>query len=266
MYTIAKIDLTDTCVFADFFDDEAYSITEPSSNLPATLMYAIDAFKDNNPKFHTYDDWIERAESGAYEIELFWDSRSIFRGSMLLLSIEVERALLLAIKYHMNQTRKGDGLPYLIHILEISKLLYGRGGPGLDPVIIASSLCHDLIEDTDCSEEVIQANCGDEVLRLVKALSNDGTLEWKDKKKQYIKSVEAGGEKAMIVCLADKIVNIESLLKVFEKDGEEVWQRFNRGKNDKLWFEEEVFSMLSNNLDHPLLERYERDIEKLRTS
>ena len=267
-YKIAKINLLDTNIFADFFDDEAYSWTEPSDNLEFTLMHAIDSFKEFNPTFSTYIDWTRRAEDGAYEIEIFDENpKSIFRASMILLSIRVERALYLALKYHQGQIRKGDGKQYIIHILGISRLLFGHGGNNLDIDVITASICHDLLEDTTCTEEEIEANCGPEVLRIVKAVSNDPELEskedWEDKKIKYIESVKAGERKAMIVCLADKIVNLRALLRTYKQVGETVWERFNRGKEKKLWFEKKVLEMLKENLDHPLVEAYERHIREV---
>lgn len=264
MYKIVKIDLLDSCIHADVFDDQAYTLIKESEDLEDLLGFAIEGFKLVNPSISNYKDWEEKAEDGGYEVEIFNDDyKSLFRGSMMLLSPHVEIALRMALRHHAGQIRKGDGMQYIIHILNISRLLYGRGGMEIDPVLIAASLCHDLLEDTDCQESEIEKWCGSEVLKIVKAVSNDDSLAWEDKKMRYVETVRAGGEKAMIVCLADKIVNLESLLKIHEKEGEEIWNKFNRGKEKKLWFEKSVLKMLKENLEHPLIERYERLIKEL---
>jgi|GEM_PF-770171 len=257
MYKLVKIDLLDAFIYADIFDDHAYTIIKESEDLEEILGLGIEGFKIINPSFKDYEDWKKRAEDGAYEVEIFNDDyKSLFRGSMMLLSPRVEIALRMACKYHFGQMRKGDDKQYIIHILEISKLLFGRGGIKVDWEIIAASLCHDLLEDTDCPESEIEKWCGPEVLKIVKAVSNDSSLEWEEKKEKYIESVKKGGEKAMIVCLADKVVNLESLLKIYKKEGEKVWVRFNRGRDKKLWFEKAVLQMLKEKLRHPLIEIY----------
>ncbi|MCD6109143.1 bifunctional (p)ppGpp synthetase/guanosine-3',5'-bis(diphosphate) 3'-pyrophosphohydrolase [bacterium] len=266
MYKLVKIDLLDAYIYADVFDEQAYSLIKESEDLEEVLGFAIEGFKAVNPSFKTYKDWEEKAEDGGYEVEILGDDyKSLFRGSMMLLSPQVEIALRMAFRYHSGQIRKGDGTQYIIHILNISRLLYGQGGIEVDPVLIAASLCHDLLEDTDCPESEIEKWCGPEVLSIVKAVSNDDSLEWEDKKSMYIETVKAGGEKAMIVCLADKIVNIEDLIKAYKKEGEEVWKKFNRGKERKLWFEKAVLKMLKKNLKHSLVGRYEKLINELET-
>jgi guanosine-3',5'-bis(diphosphate) 3'-pyrophosphohydrolase len=268
MYKLAKIDLLDTYIFADFFDEDAYTFVEKNPNLEVILLQAILSFKHFNPSFKTYQEWKEQAEDGAYEMEIFDEnSKSIFRGSMILLSSAVESALSLAYKYHKGQIRKGDGKQYIVHLLEISKILFRLR---FDAEIIAASLCHDLLEDTECPPEEIEEWCGPEVLRIVQAVSNDPELEakedWEKKKLKYIESVKNGGEKAIAVCIADKIVNMRSLLKIYKVQGEATWKNFNRGKEKKLWFEKKVLAMAKENWDNSLIPTYEQLIQELETT
>ncbi len=211
----------------------------------------------------------ESAKNDGRETEILdEDSNRLFRSSILKVAPKVEKALGLALKYHAGQTRKGDFKEYIIHILEISELLFEGGET--DPDLITASLCHDLLEDTACPEAEIEATCGAEVLRIVKAVSNDPELEdkslWESKKENYIATVRAGGQKAELVALADKIVNLRSLLKAWRREGDAIWTRFNRGRDKKLWFEKKVLEMLEEEgLNHPLLEIYREMIKELET-
>ena len=270
MYKLATIDLTDAFIYADVFDEKAYRIIKESEDLEELTAMAIQGFKIKNPSFRSYQDWDEKAEDIGYEVEIFGhDSMPLFRASMILLSPQVEIALMMALRHHKGQIRKADGNQYIIHILEISKLLYDNGGMNKDRELIAASLCHDLLEDTKCPESEIEEWCGKEVLRIVKAVTNDDSLSWEEKKLKYIRDVKAGGEKAMMVCLADKIVNLRSLLDAHKDQGDEVWKHFNRGREDKLWFENAVLAMLKENLKTSnfsapmLLEWYEKKIGEL---
>lgn len=265
MYKLIKIDLLDTYIFADVFDEEKYTLLATDVNLEKLLDNGINEFKLLNKNFHSFSDWEEKAEDGGYEIEILADDlEPVFRGSVILKDPIVENALNLARKYHYGNIRKGDGLQYIIHILQITKLLYRRG---FDAEIIAAGFCHDLLEDTQCVEQEIEGSCGKEVLRIVRAVSNDKALEdkkdWEKKKERYIESVKNGGEKAIAVCLADKIVNLRALLKEYVKAGKNIWERFNRGKEKKLWFEKMVLAMAKENCKNALIDEYEKLIKEL---
>ena len=105
------------------------------------------------------------------------------------------------------------------------------------------------------------------MLRIVKAVSNDEELsdsvDWEKKKSKYVESVRAGGEKAIMVSVADKIANLYSFFEQYEKEGASLWKKFNRGKDKKVWFEKEVLKMAKEQWDHPLLKELEKLIEKL---
>ncbi len=150
-------------------------------------------------------------------------------------------------------------MQYMVHIMQISRLLYRAG---FEADIIAAGLCHDLLEDTKCSGKEIKDACGAEILRIVRAVSNDKRLEdlkdWEKKKEGYVGSVRAGGEKAIAVSIADKIVNLEALFRIYAKDGDAIWSRFNRGRDKKLWFEKLVLKMAKENWNHLLVEQYEK--------
>ena len=100
------------------------------------------------------------------------------------------------------------------------------------------------------------------MVNIVLAVTNDPDLEnpedWEKKKENYIASVLAGGQKAMAVCVADKIVNLRSLYAAYEKQGEAVFSKFNRGREQKLWFEKKVAKAVKGKLKGPLVGEYEK--------
>jgi GTP pyrophosphokinase/guanosine-3',5'-bis(diphosphate) 3'-pyrophosphohydrolase len=188
----------------------------------------------------------------------------LFKSADILRNTEAVNAFYLARKYHSGQIRKGDGLEYLIHLLEISYLLIEYDS---SERIISASFCHDLLEDTECLESEIESVCGSDVLQIVKAVSNDSKLNgrenWWKKKQSYIKSVQAGGAEAIVVCLADKIVNMRSLIKVYEEEGASIWSKFNASVTEKIEFEKMVLEMARENICHPLLSVYEYLIKRV---
>lgn len=256
-----KIDLFDALPDAHLFDPERYTVLGQGKSLEEILRAGLDEFQKLNRAYDSWDDWQRNASDGAYEVEIFSEDGeeldSLFRGSILWRGESVLPALQLAMKYHSGQRRKGDGLEYMVHILQITRLLEQRG---YDGEVIAAAFCHDLLEDTDCPETEIFDRCGPKVVNIVLAVTNDPDLEnpedWEKKKENYITSVLAGGQKAMAVCVADKIVNLRSLYAAYEKQGEAVFSKFNRGKEQKLWFEKKVAKSVKGRLKGPLVSEY----------
>ncbi len=171
----------------------------------------------------------------------------------------IEKATQIAVEAHKNQTRKADGSPYIVHPFMVALKLQKYN---FEDEIIAAALTHDVLEDTDYPEEMFREELGDEVYKIVKAVTNDDSLVWEEKKKQYIETVRNGSEGAKAVCVADKIHNLECLLIAYKEQGQEVWKKFNRGKDKKVWFETEVLKMLKDTWQHPMIDEYEVLIEE----
>ncbi len=172
----------------------------------------------------------------------------------------IEKATRISVFAHRGQTRKGDGLPYIIHPFMVALKLAHYN---FSDTIIAAALTHDVLEDTKFSEKELLGELGDEVLEIVKAVTHDDFLPWEEKKKKYIESVRNGPEGTKAVCVADKIHNMESLLVVYAEQGEDIWKKFNRGKEKKIQFENEILKMLKETWQHPLIDEYENLLKKL---
>jgi len=124
-------------------------------------------------------------------------------------------------------------------------------------IVIAAALTHDILEDTDFPEDKFKNELGEEVLKIVKAVTNDDSLAWEEKKKKYIETAKNSSNEVKAVVVADKIHNIESLLIAYEKQGPAIWKKFNRGKEKKVWFENKALNMLKETWNHPLIKEYE---------
>ena len=171
----------------------------------------------------------------------------------------IEKAVRVSVTAHKDQTRKGDDLPYIIHPFMVAIKLAKYNFPD---TVIAAALTHDVLEDTEYPEDKLKNELGEEVLEIVKAVTNDDSLPWEEKKKKYVETVRAGSDGAKAVAVADKIHNLESLLLAYLEQGPELWKKFNRGKEQKLWFENEVLKMLKETWKHPLIEEYEKLLEQ----
>ncbi len=130
-----------------------------------------------------------------------------------LFSPTIENAIRLSNYWHQGQTRHGSEFDYFSHLSSVAMLL---ARAQFDEEVIAAGYCHDLLEDTECPEEEIAEACGERVLRIVEAVSEDSHFdelqEWEARKKAYIETVRQGPWESKAVCVADKLHNLHDLL------------------------------------------------------
>ena len=112
-----------------------------------------------------------------------------------------ERALEYAAKKHEGQFRKG-GEPYITHPVRVAEMLRMKGYPEEYQI---AGLFHDLLEDTDATEEEILSLGGPEVLQAVKLLT---------KQKGYVMEEYIAGirENSMAFAVkgADRLHNLQT--------------------------------------------------------
>lgn len=174
----------------------------------------------------------------------------------------LERATCMAVAGHATQKRKGEDLAYITHPIRVALMLAQHG---FSEEVIAAALVHDILEDTPITEQELRQELGDAVGDIVTAVTNDDSLSWKDKKRAYVESVRAASVEAKAVALVDKIHNAESLIGRHAQLGSALWADFNASKEDKLWFEEEMLTMLQETWKHPLVDEYALLVEQMRT-
>lgn len=114
--------------------------------------------------------------------------------------MNIQACIDFAIKKHKGQKRK-NGDDYITHPLRVYSSVKSFG----DDVAIVG-LFHDLLEDTDATEEEILNLSNEKVLEAVKLLTKT-----KDNKKTYLKNIVAN-DLAKIVKNADRIDNLNDIL------------------------------------------------------
>ena len=128
-------------------------------------------------------------------------------GEMLL------RAYAYAEKAH-SAKKRASGEPYFIHPCEVSKILIDLG---MNASTIAAALLHDVIEDTDCTEEDIRGEFGDEVLNLVAGVTKLDKIEFKSQAEADAENFRkifvamAKDIRVIIIKLADRLHNMRTL-------------------------------------------------------
>jgi (p)ppGpp synthase/HD superfamily hydrolase len=84
----------------------------------------------------------------------------------------LDRAKALATKWHQGQTRKGENVPYIVHPERVVNTLIGLQETRVTATVLAAAWCHDLVEDTQVTEEEIVTETSAAVLQLVYELTN----------------------------------------------------------------------------------------------
>lgn len=172
----------------------------------------------------------------------------------------VEKALRIMLQAHGQQVRKTDGSPYIVHPMMVAKKLARLG---FSDEVIAAAFIHDVLEDTDYPEKKLRQELGDKVVNIILPLSEDKKLEWEERKQKYITDVKNAGPATKAVSIADKIHNLESVIETHKTMGPAIWTKFNRGKEQKIWFEREMLKAFQESWDHPMIAEYEKLIKQV---
>ena len=123
------------------------------------------------------------------------------------------RAYAYAEKAHSAQKR-ASGEPYFIHPCEVAKILMGLG---MNAATIAAALLHDVIEDTETTEEDIKREFGEEVLNLVSGVTKLDKIEFKSQAEADAENFRkifvamAKDIRVIIIKLADRLHNMRTL-------------------------------------------------------
>lgn len=154
----------------------------------------------------------------------------------------VFKAIRLVADAHEGQYRKGTYLPYIVHLVNVMKILIDQG---CDDEIVAAGILHDVIEDTHLTIEDVESLFGKRVAFLVKGATEvreqgngyDEIGSWQTRKEHTIRFLagEATEDQLLISC-ADKLDNITAIKEDYLKFGESLWERFNADKDRQHWY------------------------------
>jgi (p)ppGpp synthase/HD superfamily hydrolase len=185
---------------------------------------------------------------------------------MAAFSARYDAALVLAARAHRDQVRKGTDIPYIAHPAHVSVILI-RHGFGEELAI--AGLLHDVVEDCGVLIEGVAAEFGDEVARLVAAVTEtksvDGVeLPWEQRKAEKLAHLRAGGPDIAALKAADALHNARSIAADLRRLGPDVWGRFKRGAEQSIGYYREVLDGVRAKLgDHPLVGELAAAVEDL---
>jgi len=170
------------------------------------------------------------------------------------------KALAFAAEKHKGQVRKVSGKDFIEHPIAVAKILESHGAS--ENVVIAGIL-HDILEDTPCSKEELERNFGEEVRTLVEECTDNrhGTEiskeNWAERKARSIEKTKIITHDAVIIKIADKIANNQSIKEDMKKHRDTIWTYFNAGKEQTQRYQESMLNVFAERLgiEHSLVKK-----------
>jgi (p)ppGpp synthase/HD superfamily hydrolase len=165
-------------------------------------------------------------------------------------------ALAWAHEIHAAQTRKGGSIPYISHLLAVTGLVLEAGGDEDEAI---AALLHDAVEDRGIPLGEIRRRCGPRVAQIVDGCSDvhsapagsagsstsavqersPATSLWR--KEAYLFHLSGEQDPSVLrVSVADKLHNARAILADHRAEGDAVWERFNVGRLEQLWYYREL--------------------------
>ena len=122
------------------------------------------------------------------------------------------QALAFAADKHKNQRRKDAQItPYINHPIDLVNVLVNQGGV-VSWDVLCAALLHDVIEDTETTEEELLTHFGKKVTAIVKEVTDDKSLAKDVRKRLQVEHAPFASHEAKLVKLADKICNVRDIL------------------------------------------------------
>ena len=144
----------------------------------------------------------------------------------------LEEAIIYATVLHQGKIRKFNGIPYILHPMEVAQILSTMTD---DAEIITAGILHDVVEDTDGTLEEIEKRFGKRVALLVASESEpkypeeDPGETWKRRKAESLLVLKNSTDIGVkMLWLADKLSNIRSLAGVYSERGEAIWKTLHQ--------------------------------------
>jgi (p)ppGpp synthase/HD superfamily hydrolase len=174
-----------------------------------------------------------------------------------------ERAFALTVELHRGQMRPGTDVPYLAHLLGVTALVLEQGGGETE---VCAALLHDAVEDQGGAPTLarIRAEFGDDVARIVEALTDGPEDSWRARKEAYLARLEDEPADVLRVSLADKLDNARTLARDRRELGDAAWERAGKEREGQLWYFDALVDVFRRRAPGPPVDELAREVEALK--
>ena len=142
----------------------------------------------------------------------------------------------------------------------VSALVIESGG-NEDQAI--GALLHDAAEDQGGRETLneVKRRFGDGVAEIVSDCTDAWTEpkpKWRPRKEAYLETLKTKPYRSLLVSLADKTHNAETILFDYRVLGDELWSRFNGGADGTRWYYKSLADIFTDVMPGRLSDRLSR--------
>jgi (p)ppGpp synthase/HD superfamily hydrolase len=144
-------------------------------------------------------------------------------------------ALRAAAILHAGHARKGTRIPKLMHLLGVCSIALEYGADEDEAI---AAVLHDVLEDVEPVDEAraTVASFGDEVLRIVDAVTDAPLPVWRDRKAAFLATLPAADGSVLLVAAADKLQNARTIVGEVRRFGQAAWARQSAPPADLCWY------------------------------
>ncbi len=162
-----------------------------------------------------------------------------------------EKSVAFAIKAHEGQTRKKEGIPFILHPCEAAAI---AGTLTNDRDILAAVMLHDTVEDTDATFEDIRREFGERVAELV-AKETENAYEgmaredsWRLRKEESLEQLRNTDDFGVkVMWMADKLSNIRSFFRLRIREGDKLFENFHqKDPKQQEWYYRTIVELLKD--------------------
>ncbi len=181
-------------------------------------------------------------------------------------SYKIEQAIRAASVLHKNQVRKGDmPFPVMTHLVSVAMIVSDFTD---DEDVIAAALLHDTVEDTDYTFEELEEDFGGNVRDIVAGVTepqkeDDGSkMPWVKQKKTYAEQLQKASEGSLLVCAADKIHNMRTIVEDYYEDHSKFLADFGGNLENRTTAYQSIADTLNKRLTSPILKEFNHVFEE----
>lgn len=180
---------------------------------------------------------------------------------------DLQAAAAHSIAWHGEQTRKGSGVPYSSHLLQVAGMVMEHGG---DVAQAVAGLLHDCLEDAPSTaaraerEGLIRSRFGAATLDLVLACTDtrpdesiDDKAPWRLRKQRLLEQLDLADDRALLVAACDRTHNLRSLVADLRREGDAILGRFNAGPAEQRWLQVECLARFDGRVPEALVREFE---------
>jgi myo-inositol-1(or 4)-monophosphatase len=160
----------------------------------------------------------------------------------------LSQARAFAAKAHSGVPRKGTKFPYIVHPLEVARII-AKYYPAKEDLIIAA-LLHDTIEDTPVSANEIATRFGSQVAALVVGVTSSRGSSWRATRSATLAKLALANPDVVRLKLADSLSNVRSLRRDIRRIGSAAtYRKFTASSSaDIAWYHSSIGDLAARRL------------------